>query len=547
MKIALDQIDPPLDNVRRIPATTEADTALRTSIATLGILQPLLVVPAGDRYRIVDGERRRAQGVAAGLAEAPVAILAEAEDGFVSAASAAANMVRAEMSPLDQWRVMTRLQQEGYTLPAAAAALGLNEWEGRKLDRLSRLHPDLLAEMAHGNWPNHRQLARIAMAPLERQAAALKKARSRSGPNRGCIDWWALAQACSERRIPASRAIFPIETSGVVFEEDLFAPAYEPESYTDDAVGFMRMQKKALEARILCPPKGVTYQLAEHTKTGSLKLPKGGEIEYQADPMQPKRGRLVLWGIDEGQSYGKVTGTVVKLVKPEKAKAAPAKDAPTEGVETGNEDADRDDASDAPATAEPEPVGITKAGLQMVAAAKTAALQAALRDRDTRPPLEEMAPLLALVLTAPNVSLRGIDEPGQFEQLVHGLVSPAGHVTPGVMPRQAIEDIVAEALALCLSAEPPDATRRSYRGDSGVVAEWIGHFLDADAKLDRFDTEPFLVTCSAAVLREAAKAAGIRPAAKVGELRAQLVDKLPNWRPSAAAFGAPGPKAYAKA
>ena len=56
------------------------------------------------------------------------------------------------------------------------------------------------------------------------------------------------------------------------------------------------------------------------------------------------------------------------------------------------------------------------------------------------------------------------------------------------------------------------------------------------------DTERFLATVSGDILRKIAVEHGHKPRGSVAELRRQLAGHLPDWRPAAAQFGAPGPK-----
>ena len=76
---------------------------------------------------------------------------------------------------------------------------------------------------------------------------------------------------------------------------------------------------------------------------------------------------------------------------------------------------------------------------------------------------------------------------------------------------------------------------------SGDAAEWIGATIDAGAQLPRFDTEEFLKQVRGSVLVDLAEQAGIKSSGTVTALRARLVGQLPNWRPAASQFGAPGP------
>ena len=555
MLIPLSAIDPPHENVRRLPASVDDDASLRTSIASLGVLQPVLVVRVGDRYQVVDGERRARLAADVGLLEIAAEIAPRADEGWTAAAAAAANMCRAEMNPVDRWRIMARLQRLGYTLPAASAALGLTDRVGKRLDRLSKLCPEMLAILERGDWPDDRELGVIASASPEKQAAALAGpyVREAHGPTAGCLNWYRVTAALEEVRIPISRAIFDVTAGDVAWTEDLFAePGSGEEEFTTDVAGFMAAQKAAMKQKITAPPKGVKYALGKMDNWGHIKPPADVEVEHGADPDKPKKGRTVLWGVDEkGGAPGKIVRIVVKPKAAAKGKPAPdaaaiegaadaAEDRIRRDTETDDDDPDAEEQDDTPLPALEPPAGITKTGLAMIAEAKTAALRARLSQ-----PLSVGDALagLVLLLTAPNVTVGGIDRaehPDGLRDLRERLVYPTGHIDTGDLGT--LINIAADALRRCLSVARPDAEKSYNRPDAGEVAEWLGHNLVAGDELPRFDTEEFLATISADILRKIAIEHGHKPATKAADLRRQLVGHLPDWRPAAAQFGAPGPK-----
>lgn len=563
MLVPVTDIDPPAENVRRIAASLDDDEQLSRSISALGVLSPLLVIaqtatpPDAQRYRIVDGERRWRLARAVGVRLIEVIEAPRADEKWTSAAAAAANMCRSEMHPVDRWRIMARLQAQGYTLAAASAALGLPERAGKRLDRLSRLHPDVLAYLERGDWPNDRDLGVIASAPPAAQAAALadKQSRHADGPNKGCVTWWKVSQALNTTRIPASRAIFARDADtplarAVTWCEDLFAePGAGEEWYTADAPAFLAAQHEALAQKIAAPPKGIKYATAKLDQYGRAKPPKGWQIEEHVDPDKPKRGRMVLFAIEE---KGFRAGMLLRFVAKPKAgtKPAPEDETAPKGKATTKtarpavlpdeppEDdvAGADEATDAPPPplAPEPPAGITKAGLSMIAAAKTAALRARLDGPLTA--AQALAGLL-LLLTAPNVIVQGAEE--DVRDLRERLVAPDGSLDSHLGTAELI-GVAQDALRRCLSVAGPDVAYP--RTDSGEVAEWLGHALDAADHLPRLDTAEFLATVSGDVLRAIATEHGHKPATKVAALRQQLIGHLPDWRPAAAQFGAPGPK-----
>ena len=55
--IPLDRLDVSDQNVRRQNITADIDSMM-ASLSTFGLLQPIVVVPQGDRYSVIIGQRR---------------------------------------------------------------------------------------------------------------------------------------------------------------------------------------------------------------------------------------------------------------------------------------------------------------------------------------------------------------------------------------------------------------------------------------------------------------------------------------------------------
>jgi ParB/RepB/Spo0J family partition protein len=97
--------------------------ALASSIALRGLIVPLVIRPDGERFVLVAGYHRYAAGHKLGLEE--VEITLRQQDGS-SADSAAENVVRKQLSPLEEARAVKQMLDEGYTLDGAATVLGWN-------------------------------------------------------------------------------------------------------------------------------------------------------------------------------------------------------------------------------------------------------------------------------------------------------------------------------------------------------------------------------------------------------------------------------------
>lgn len=125
---------------------------LAASIRSQGIVQPLLVRPAGNaRYEIVAGERRwRAAGLA-GLTEIPV-LVRQLSDMEIMAAALIENLQREDLNSMEEARAMAALREQfglsqdelaaaiGKSRPAVANALRLLNLSSEAQDMLEKGH-----------------------------------------------------------------------------------------------------------------------------------------------------------------------------------------------------------------------------------------------------------------------------------------------------------------------------------------------------------------------------------------------------------------------
>jgi ParB/RepB/Spo0J family partition protein len=107
------------ENVRGLDA--DHVDALAQSIALRGLLVPLIVRRVDGGYELVAGYHRIAACRQLGLDDAPVVVR---EHEGSSADSAAENVTRKQLSPLEEARAVQAMLDEGYTLDGVAQALG---------------------------------------------------------------------------------------------------------------------------------------------------------------------------------------------------------------------------------------------------------------------------------------------------------------------------------------------------------------------------------------------------------------------------------------
>lgn len=118
LRLALDDILVG-DNVRDLDAAHVDNLA--QSIALRGLLVPLIVRPTTAGYELVAGYHRYQACRKLGLDDAPV-VVREKEGS--TADSAAENVARKQLTPLEEAKAVQAMLNEGYTLDGAAQALG---------------------------------------------------------------------------------------------------------------------------------------------------------------------------------------------------------------------------------------------------------------------------------------------------------------------------------------------------------------------------------------------------------------------------------------
>jgi len=112
---------------------------LSQSVKINGIIQPVLLRPAGDRYQLVAGERRWRAAKLAGLQAVP-AVIKELEDKEMIELALTENILRDDLGPLEAARAYKVLQEQfGESQEEIATRLGLNRVTVTNSLRLLRL------------------------------------------------------------------------------------------------------------------------------------------------------------------------------------------------------------------------------------------------------------------------------------------------------------------------------------------------------------------------------------------------------------------------
>src|SRR5215469_2524581 len=121
--LPIELLHPNPDQPRKVFADAELDE-LAASIREKGVIQPLLVRPAGGEYEIVAGERRWRAAQRAGARELPVVIRTLA-DGEVLEIGIIENVQRVDLNPIEEAVAYKQLMERfGRTQDAVAEVVG---------------------------------------------------------------------------------------------------------------------------------------------------------------------------------------------------------------------------------------------------------------------------------------------------------------------------------------------------------------------------------------------------------------------------------------
>lgn len=175
LEIALELID-------RNPYQTRASfdeaklTELAASIASTGVVQPVIVRPAKNgRYTLITGERRLMASKQAGKATVP-AIVREVSDLQTMEMTVVENLQRADLNPMEQARAYERLSREFHlTQEQMAERTGKDRASVANFLRLLRLPDDVQQHVEAGDLSFGHARALLALPSPEAIGTAAQR------------------------------------------------------------------------------------------------------------------------------------------------------------------------------------------------------------------------------------------------------------------------------------------------------------------------------------------------------------------------------------
>lgn len=479
-------LKPNPNNPRRTPAPKVMDEQLVASLKAIGMLQPPTVTENDGELVIKAGDRRVKAAIDAEFAAINV-IISNCGESQTPMESLSENLIRSPMCSVDVWRGIEALEAKGWNEQAIADALALPVRTIKRLKLLAHLLPAMLDCMAAGSMPNEDQLRTIAAASREEQTQVWKKHKPKKGQ---AVTWHEVARALSKRRIPFAAAKFDADLArayGVIWQDDLFAPAGEDGRYTTNVDGFFGAQLEWLQNNL--PERGILLPTDEY---GRGVLPKKVEHVYGTP------GKTDMIGHYLDPHTGDVKTIAYRMSDPKKARSGkPGAAADTPPVKT-----------------KPE---ITQKGSAMIGDLRTGALHQALKEA----PIDDATLLSLLVLTlgGKNIAVhRGTDVGPADRDRICAAITEGGVLTAD---QDTVRTAARAMLTIALSC-------RDNMSNSGTVARIAGDAIDASRYLPNMATEAFLSCLSKTAIGKAATAERVSVAIRSKDTRAALVERFKN-------------------
>jgi ParB family chromosome partitioning protein len=173
--------DVPIGQVKPNPAQPRkkfdeaAIAELARSIKSSGVLQPIVVVPEADHYKIIIGERRWRAALNAGLQKVPVLIrnIPKSQQAELSLVE---NLQREDLNPMEVAQAYDRLIAElGLTQQEIADKVGRDRSSVANTLRLLKLPSDVQEKLAANRISMGHARALLALEDPERQSSLAKQ------------------------------------------------------------------------------------------------------------------------------------------------------------------------------------------------------------------------------------------------------------------------------------------------------------------------------------------------------------------------------------
>lgn len=148
---------------------------LAASIQEHGLLQPILVVPDGERYRVVCGERRRRAAIRAGVEQIPCVVKDRADDRTVFLWNIVENLQRVDLTPREKVGAIRQLGDSGLGVREISRGTGISAGTISKWLRIAD-KPDVVRALEEDRIDIARAMALAPIRDAKRLQALVESA-----------------------------------------------------------------------------------------------------------------------------------------------------------------------------------------------------------------------------------------------------------------------------------------------------------------------------------------------------------------------------------
>src|SRR5438477_3662853 len=169
MELSLDQIAPNPYQPRKTFNEASIEELAR-SVRTHGIVQPLVVTRAGDKFKLIAGERRFRAAVKAGLRSVPVLVKDDLKAGDALQIALIENIQREDLNPIEEAAAYHQLHQEfGLTQEEISKRVGKERSTVANFLRLLKLPEPVKQLLASGQLSMGHARALLALDSAKKQ------------------------------------------------------------------------------------------------------------------------------------------------------------------------------------------------------------------------------------------------------------------------------------------------------------------------------------------------------------------------------------------
>ncbi len=183
--------------------------SLSLSIREQGILQPLVLRAAGDRYQLIAGERRLRASRLAGLDQVP-AFIREADDRQMMALALVENIQRQDLNPMEKAEAFTRFCTEfSMTQDELGRQVGLSRSAVANFQRLMDLPEQVKNMVRNGSLSMGHGRALLSLESKEAMVRMAKLSQTRGYSVRALEDAVRKSTAGSVSRKAGKKKVLP--------------------------------------------------------------------------------------------------------------------------------------------------------------------------------------------------------------------------------------------------------------------------------------------------------------------------------------------------